>query len=143
VQIRQPFGYSGDLCSRGSYEHVRFYVSYDGGATWTDAGVASINVHDIADGRDCTGEAWHPLSYVCGVPLQPTRNFCSQPLLPLVRAILSWEIVPDPNMPDQAPIWGDVHECHVQVRPRPFIFGDIVGRLPAEALAEIPPSVRQ
>jgi hypothetical protein len=29
-------------------------------------------------------------------------------VLPLVRAVLSWQVVPDPNSPDQKPIWGDV-----------------------------------
>src|SRR6476620_3713017 len=31
VEIQRPFGYSGNLCSPGSHEHVRFYISYDEG----------------------------------------------------------------------------------------------------------------
>ena len=139
VQIKLPFGYNGDLCSPGSFEHVRFYLSYDGGATWTDCGVSSINVHDIPARESCDASRWHPISYVCGVDVQPRRNWCAFPVLPLVRAILSWEIVPTPGMPDQAPIWGDVRECHIQVRPRRIIFPDIVQYLPDDL--KLPPYV--
>ena len=117
VQIRRPYGYLGGLCSPGSHENVRFYISYDNGAHWTDVGLATIAVHDIAAGKSCDGSTWPPLSYVCGVQLAPRREPCKTPVLPLVRAILSWEVAPLPNMPDQQPIWGDVHECHVQIRP--------------------------
>ncbi|MGH3368933.1 MAG: hypothetical protein ACRDPR_02940, partial [Nocardioidaceae bacterium] len=141
LQTRRPTGYSGDLCSPGSHEHVRFYVSYDEGASWTDAGVASVSVHDIPAGKSCEGDTWPPLNYVCGVDLQPRRNWCGVPVLPLVRAILSWEIVPDPNQPDQVPIWGDVHECHVQLRPRRFIFPDLVAQLPDDIIAKLPPYI--
>jgi len=51
VELRQTGGYSGGLCTPGSYEHVRFYVSYDEGTSWDDAGVASINVHDLPAGK--------------------------------------------------------------------------------------------
>lgn len=30
--------------------------------------------------------------------------------------VLSWEIVPNPNQPDQVPVWGNVHHCHIQVQ---------------------------
>lgn len=141
VEIRRPTGYLGGLCSAGSYEHVRFYVSYDEGGSWVDAGVASINVHDLASGKSCEGDTWPPLSYVCGVDHKPKRDWCGQPVLPLVRAILSWQVVPDPNTPAQVPVWGDVHECHVQVRPRRFIFPDIVAKLPEDIVAKLPPYV--
>ena len=34
INIKQSGGYSGGLCSSGSEEYVRFYLSYDNGATW-------------------------------------------------------------------------------------------------------------
>jgi hypothetical protein len=141
VQIRLAGGYAGDLCSEGSYEHVRFYVSYDAGGTWTDSGLASVNVHDIPAGESCDASQWPPLSYVCGVDFSPRRSWCAYPVLPLVRAILSWQIVPDPDSPDQTPIWGDVKECHIQVRPRRFVFPDIVHELPEDLLAKLPPYI--
>jgi hypothetical protein len=141
VQLRRTSGYSGGLCTPGSFEHVRFYVSYDGGASWDDAGMASINVHDLPAGKSCDETTWPPLSYVCGVAYAPRRNWCAFPSLPLVRAVLSWQVVPDPGSPGQKPIWGDVHECHIQVRPRPFIIWDILDQLPKDLVKQLPPHV--
>lgn len=139
VQVKLPYGYNGDLCSTGSFEHVRFYLSYDDGASWTDCGVSSIHVHDIPARESCDASLWHPISYVCGVDVTPRRNWCAFPVLPRLRAILSWEIVPDPGMPDQVPIWGEVHECHIQVKPRRILFPDIVSLLPEELKLKLPP----
>src|ERR1019366_3498218 len=36
INIKQTGGYSGGICSTGSEEYVRFYLSYDGGSTWQD-----------------------------------------------------------------------------------------------------------
>src|ERR1043166_2557323 len=47
VQLKQSTGYLGDLCSNGSQEYVRFFVSFDDGATWTDAGMSSLTAHDF------------------------------------------------------------------------------------------------
>lgn len=139
IQVKRPNGYGGSLCSAGTSENVRFYVSYDEGGTWEDAGAASANVHDIPNGTDCEDSSYLPLSYVVGVNYQPKRNWCGSPVLPRVRAILSWEIMPDPNKPDQQPIWGEVVEVHVQITPRPWIFPDIVAFLPELKLPKIPP----
>lgn len=139
VQIKRPNGYGGNLCSAGTSENVRFYVSYDEGGTWEDAGAASATVHDIPNGTDCEDSSYLPLSYVVGVSYVPKRNWCGSPVLPLVRAILSWEIMPDPNKPDQQPIWGEVVEVHVQITPRHWIFPDIVAFLPELTLPKLPP----
>ena len=106
-------------------------------------GLSSISVHDIPAGTSCDGSTWPPISYVCGVDLAPRRNWCGFPVLPLVRAILSWEIVPDPDSPDQAPIWGDVHECHVQIKPRRFIFKDLAAVIGEDAVLKLPPYLLQ
>ena len=41
VYVKQPAGYSGSICQAGSLEYVRFYLSFDNGATWQDQGVSS------------------------------------------------------------------------------------------------------
>ena len=41
VYVNQSSGYDGGLCSNGSQEYVRFYLSNDGGATWLDQGLTS------------------------------------------------------------------------------------------------------
>jgi hypothetical protein len=139
IEVKLPFGYSGGLCGNGSFEHLRFYV--DDGSGWQDAGPAGINVHDIAVGQDCSGDRTLPLSYVAGVRYAPRRNWCFRPVLPKVRAILSWELPPPPNQPDWTPVWGDVQECNVQVAPRRFVFHDVIADISKELLAQLPAHV--
>jgi hypothetical protein len=115
VQVKLAYGYGGSLCAPGSTEYVRFYV--DLGAGWTDVGVAAFNAHDLPDDSDCFGDPEKPLSYVVTVPYKPRADVCDNPTLPNVRAILSWELMPPPNDENWTPVWGNVHECHVQLDP--------------------------
>lgn len=115
VLVKLPYGYGGDLCSVGSTEFVRFYVDTGGG--WVDAGVSAFNAHDIPDDTDCFGGKTKPLSYVLTVPYDPPRKVCKAPNLPNVRAILSWNLMPPPAQPNWTPPWGNVHDCHIQLRP--------------------------
>lgn len=118
VQVKLPYGYGGDLCGPGSTEYVRFFV--DLGAGFQDVGVAAFNAHDIPDDVDCFGDPEKPLSYVVTVPYKPPDpDVCDRPMLPNVRAILSWEVMPpagDANA-NWTPYWGNVHECHIQIDP--------------------------
>lgn len=115
VLVKLPYGYGGDLCSNGSTEFVRFYVDTGGG--YVDAGASAFNAHDIPNDTDCFGGRTKPLSYVLTVPYDPPRKVCKAPNLPNVRAILSWNLMPPPGQPSWTPPWGDVHECHIQLRP--------------------------
>ena len=124
VQIKLPFGYGGDLCQAGTTEFVRFYVDY--GTGWHDAGIVGFDVHDIPNALDCAKAGEKPLSYVASLPYQPKRDACGHPVLPKVRAILSWNLQPPPNSPNWHPIWGNVLDHHVQVTPRPKKLIDVV-----------------
>jgi len=55
VEVKRATGYGGDTCGPGSREWVRFYLSYDEGATWLDVGLSSFTAHDIPDAEDCAG----------------------------------------------------------------------------------------
>jgi O-6-methylguanine DNA methyltransferase len=136
VLVKRPFGYGGGPCTDGSFEHVRFYIDY--GSGWEDAGVAAINVHDLPVGEDCRGRSTHPLSYVCGVPHTPRRQWCANPVLPRIRAILSWNFEPPAGQPDWDPPWGNVHDCRAQINPRRFVIADIAHQLPDEILSVVP-----
>jgi hypothetical protein len=116
VLIKRSYGYSGNLCTSGSTEFVRFYVDF--GAGWTDAGLGALQAHDIPDGHDCARAATKPLSYAVSVPFDPARHACWSPQLPRVRAILSWEWMPPAGQPDWRPPWGDVVERHIQIAAR-------------------------
>ena len=130
VQIKRPFGYGGDLCSSGSTEWVRFYISYDEGSTWEDVGLGSFNTHDIPDGADCGKNKTKPLIYTVAFPLlEPHRKRCSSPVLPLVRAILSWQVQPPASQPNWPPIWGNHLDHHVQIKPRGRILQDVLDSL--------------
>jgi hypothetical protein len=109
VHVKQSVGYGGDLCSPGTHEFVRFYLSHDDGATWDDLGVVSFDVHDIP------GEK--PLEYDVTLEIDPREHCCDRENLPLVRAILSWNLAPPAGDPSFSPPWGNVVDARIQVAP--------------------------
>ncbi|MEO9238121.1 MAG: hypothetical protein ABI418_08525, partial [Jatrophihabitantaceae bacterium] len=130
VQVKRASGYGGDLCSPGSTEWVRFYISYDDGANWSDVGLGSFNAHDIPDSVDCGKQKTKPLVYTVSYPLsEPLRRRCAEPVLPLARAILSWQVMPPAGQPNWQPIWGNRIEHHVQIKPRRLILRDVIDQL--------------
>lgn len=123
VRIKLSSGYNGGLCGPGSKEWVRFYVDY--GSGWEDAGVASFAAHDLPTGQDCAQHSTKPLAYAVTLPHQPKRDKCSKPILPMVRAVLSWQTMPPAGMPDWPQVWGNTVDSHVQVKPRKPVLIDI------------------
>jgi hypothetical protein len=123
IFVKQPTGYGGGVCSNGTPEFVRFYLSLDDGATWQDQGLTTFTAFDIPQAT--TGEK--RLEYAVTLPLKPRKRFCSIRNLARVRAILSWNVPPPPNDPDFSPVWGDVHNTNIQIDPiRIFRFGDLI-----------------
>jgi len=116
VYVRQESGYGGDVCTDGTPEYVRFYLSYDGGATWVDQGMGSFTAYDIP-GRK-------PLEYDITVHIEPSSAWCFREVLPIARAILSWNNPPPANTPGFTPVWGEVQEATIQVAPRRFFVLD-------------------
>lgn len=134
IFVKLPFGYGGNVCSRGSREYVRFYLSYDNGGTWTDLGDASVTVYDIptavTDGRR--------LEYAVSVPCEPVEKLCTHKNVVLVRAILSWDYEPPPNQPNWPPVWGEVHNTHILVEPRRRVpWYELIGQVPISAPTSI------
>lgn len=111
VFVKQAFGYSGGICTRGSQECVRFYISFDGGASWVDLGAASFTVYDVPENAE-----HRRLEYAIGVPCRPPEKFCQYPNVLPVRAILSWDHCPPAGQPNWVPVWGEVHNTNVQVQ---------------------------
>ena len=115
IEIKQPDGYSGDLCSNGSWEYVRFYTNC--GSGWTDLGYSAVNVHDIPNLNDCSNQSEKPLFYTLTIPFTCYLENCLNPILPKVRGILSWNVPPPPNSPKWLPVYGNVLNQHVQAQP--------------------------
>lgn len=143
VQIKLPGGYNGTLCTPGSTEYVRFYIDYGDGAGWVDVGLASFNAHDIQNMVDCAKKPDKPLSYVVTLSLDPQRKNCKHPILPKVRSLLSWQTMPPAGQPNWPPIWGNVLDQHIQIKPRDPIFSDVFELLTEEMLKKLPPLIEE
>jgi hypothetical protein len=111
VHIKQPIGYGGDVCSAGTPEYVRFFLSFDGGATWHDQGVTSFTAYDIP------AAAQQRLEYAVGLTIDPPKYTCKRRNFVLVRAILSWNVMPEAGNPGYGPHWGNAHDTSIQVAP--------------------------
>jgi hypothetical protein len=106
IYIKQSSGYSDDECATGSEEFVRFYLSYDGGATWQNQGLKAVRVYD---------ERGHkPLEHVVTMQIGPKGSLCLNLNIPRVRAILSWNSPPPAGEPNWLPMWGNVAEASIK-----------------------------
>ena len=118
VYVKRPNGYGGDVCSNGTREYVRFYISYDDGASWEDVGISSFTAYDIPG----VGSAKvRRLEYDVSLDIKPKRRFCFQDNLIKARAILSWNVPPPANTPNYQPVWGEVHNTDIQIDPRKLL----------------------
>ncbi len=124
--IKKSTGYSGNLCTGGSFEHVRFYLDFHDGLGFIDQGSVAINVHDIPAANDCKGNSIFPIKYVATLKKKTSKySKCESPLLPTLKAILSWNSDPPANSPNWKPVWGSVMDCDVQLKPfSKFVFPD-------------------
>jgi len=118
VYINQSSGYGTDICGPGTPEFVRFYLSFDNGATWHDQGMTSFQAYNIPEGTE--GEK--RLEYAVSLPIGPRKKFCFFDPLVRVRAILSWNNPPPANQPNWTPIWGNVRHATILLEPRRLIF---------------------
>jgi hypothetical protein len=125
IQIRQPKGYSSGKRPSKSQEFVRFYLSVDNGENWLDQGVCTLNVSDKAE-RTCT-------EHQVGLGLDPGDELLYFEGLPRLRAILSWNQIPPPDVPDWLPVWGNVLELNTETEGTRLI-PDLA--VPADTVAE-------
>jgi hypothetical protein len=132
INIKQTGGYSGGICSTGSEEYVRFYLSYDGGSTWQDQGMKAVNVFDVPGPK--------PLEYAVLLQISPVERFCFIQNLPKVRAILSWNSPPPANAPAWTPVWGDVVDAQIQIQGFDII---LLSTLLTEAQIVLPAEIAQ
>src|SRR5574337_568418 len=102
--------------------------------------MVSVNVHDIPNTKDCAHRPDKPLVYVLTQPIVPKRDSCRHPVLPKVRGILSWNTVPPagPANANWLPVWGNVLDRHIQIKPRGPFLVDIADSLGIDPKMKLP-----
>ena len=112
IEVKLPYGYKGSLCQEGSTEYVSFFIDYDDGAGFVSVGApAEVNVHDLLYVNG--GHLFYAVRKAF-IPKELLK--CETPQIVKVRAILSWEKIS--TGPGYIPIWGNVLEEYVQIRPK-------------------------
>lgn len=121
VQIKQTFGYSGGLCTNGSTEYIRFFI--DWGSGFENVGLSGFKAHDIPDAPTDN----HPLNYMVQLVIDESlhRRLCFSPVLPKVRAVLSWNSIPTLN-PNQFVQFGNKIDANIQIKPRRWFLKDFI-----------------
>lgn len=114
IHVKKPSGFSGNMCQKGSMEHVAFWADWDNNGNFDEyLGTASVEVHDIsnipADG----------LYYNVALPIDVSKHLrrCSSPNRVKMRAVLSWEALPSTTNPNVLNFWGNRVDSIVQIRP--------------------------
>lgn len=132
IEIKEGSGYLGGPCTDGSHEYIRFYLDY-GDGSWVDHGTASFNIHDLGFPEN--------LCYAVSIKIEPKKTSCCDrdPVLPQVRAILSWNVEPPANTPDYYPVWGNRQERVIQIEPRSPIFCIFIDQFEIPGVSKIDP----
>nr|AHM02016.1 hypothetical protein MA2307 [uncultured miscellaneous Crenarchaeota group] len=130
IDLKLPYGYKGSLCSSGSFEYVRFFVDWNGDGDFEDegedVGITSVNVHDIPDAKHVCLDKTKPLSYALSLKIDSKKRVCTLPNLVKVRAILSWDAPPPEGKPNYTPVWGNVLDKWIQIKPIKFLLKDVL-----------------
>jgi hypothetical protein len=114
VHIKKANGYSGDLCHKGSTEHVAFWADWNNNGTFDEyLGTQSFETHDI------TNIPAGGLFYNVALPINVSGRLkqCNQPNIIRIRAVLSWESLPSTTNPNALNTWGNSKDSLVQLRP--------------------------
>lgn len=117
LTVKLPYGYSGDLCKKGSREYVAFWEWDEIEAVWLYLGTAVVNVHDIRS----IPNAGLQYAVSLSADFSHRRRPCAAgPSEARIRAILSWEVPPPPHNPNWVPKWGNREETRIHIKPGPI-----------------------
>ena len=112
--VKKQNGFSGNMCTKGSLEHVAFWADWNNNGTFDEyLGTASVNVHDINNMPE------GGLYYNVALPIDTSSRLksCKTPNIIRIRAVLSWESLPSTTNPNQLNHWGNYHDALVQLKP--------------------------
>ena len=127
VDIHQPDGYSGALRRHGSIEYVRFFIDWGRGEGYQSVSLTHFKVSDPPYGKK---ESRYPVRQTVSVRFDGNRYWgcVLDGIQPKVRAVLSWNQVPEINS-SFAPLFGNVVESRIRVRSEEemkLLFGQVV-----------------
>ena len=135
--VKRPYGYSGDLCSKGSLEYVAFWADWNNDCKWEYVGYTTVNVHDI---NDIPKEG---LSYAAILPYNfaEFRKKCAHPTVVKVRAVLSWNVNPSSTDANKLEYWGNRLDTYIQIKPgvaagKPTAVFNIIGGIPVDEILD-------
>ncbi|ODB87939.1 hypothetical protein A3193_03310 [Candidatus Thiodiazotropha endoloripes] len=113
VSRRQPEGYSGILRRHGSVQYVRFFIDWGDQAGFQALGLSHFKVSDAAADES---ETRFPVCHLVSLGFNADRYWESlmQGYRPIVRAVLSWNLVPELD-PEFVPIFGNRIDSQIQV----------------------------
>ncbi len=102
-RVKQSAGYSGNLATAGSLEHIAFWADWDNMSTFTYLGTVPVQVHDV---NRPTGE---DICYVAALPvdLSAHRTGRETAKIARIRAVLSWAVPPSTTNPSAMNSWGN------------------------------------
>jgi hypothetical protein len=116
IELKQPSGFNGDLCTLGSQEYVAFYIDWGTGLGYEYISTASVGVHDIPEAADkhlfYAVKATIPKAII-----ESKLQECINENIVKVKAILSWNVDPTPYGHTYTPAWGNTIERQIQIRP--------------------------
>ena len=107
--------------------YVRFYLSFDNGATWQDQGMTSFQAYNVPEGT----EGSKRLEYAVSLRSIPSGGSASANHLIRVRAILSWNNPPPAKPAQLAAGLGQRARGHHPGRAAGFICSTTSSRSPA------------
>ncbi len=106
IALHHAAGYAGGTRMSRTPEHLRFYLSLDGGKSWLDQGHTAVCVEDApAEGDRHYAVRLEPRLSAGELGGGEVR----------VRAILAWDDLPPAENPEWKPVFGDVHEAPLAV----------------------------
>ncbi len=113
VSIRQTDGYSGILRRHGSIEYVRFYVDWRDGKGQQPVGLSHFKVCDsIEEGVKRQLPVYHLAS--CSFEGDRYLRLQQRGVQPTVRAVLSWNHVPDMDI-EFMPVFGNHVDSQISI----------------------------
>jgi hypothetical protein len=106
-----------------------------------EPGTSGVNVHNSHNADDCRKVPGKLLYYCVTLAFTPKQKFCNSSVLPVICDIESWNVPPPAKSPDWVPVYGNVLDQNIQIRPRLLLLKDVVDLTPKGAVTKLPSQI--